>query len=122
MSIQFLDRRDGTETPLGYELIGDDHGDIPACVIFVDAGPGQGPQLHRHAYAELFFVLEGQATFTDGETEHVVSGGDTVIVPADQPHAFTNSGTERLRQIDVHLSPRFRTEWLDDDIHAPASK
>ncbi|MGZ4340065.1 MAG: cupin domain-containing protein [Gaiellaceae bacterium] len=58
----------------------------------------------------------------DGETEHVVSSGDTVIVQADQPHAFTNSGTERLRQIDVHLSPRFRTEWLDDDNHAPASK
>jgi mannose-6-phosphate isomerase-like protein (cupin superfamily) len=112
--IRFLSRRDGSETAFGYEFLGADLGGAPACVIFVDAEPGQGPRLHKHAYAELFFIIEGQATFTDGETERVVSAGETVVVPADQPHAFHNSGTERLRQIDVHLSPRFITEWFGD--------
>ncbi len=94
------------------ELVGDDYGAIPASVIIVDAAPGQAPSLHKHAYAELFFVLEGEATFTDGMQEHVVRGDEIVIVGPDQPHGFVNSGSGRLRQIDVHLSPRFATEWL----------
>jgi mannose-6-phosphate isomerase-like protein (cupin superfamily) len=110
--ILFLGPRDGAKTEIGYELLGDDFG-IPATVIVVDAEPGRGPRLHRHAYAELFFVIEGEATFRDGEHERVVRAGEIVIVPAEHPHAFVNSGHGRLRQIDVHLSPRFVTEWLE---------
>ena len=100
-------------TELARELIGDDYDGIPASVIFVDAEPGQGPRLHKHAYAELFFVIVGEATFTDGMEDRVVRDGEVVIVSPGQPHAFVNSGTGRLRQIDVHLSARFVTEWLD---------
>jgi mannose-6-phosphate isomerase-like protein (cupin superfamily) len=109
MSIAFVRPDDLAER----ELVGDDYGEIPASVIFVDAQPGHGPSLHKHAYAELFFVIEGEATFTDGVDERVVRAGETVIVSPDQPHAFVNTGSGRLRQIDVHLSPRFVTEWLD---------
>lgn len=106
-------RRDDLEaSDFSRELVGDDYGGIPASVILVDAAPGQGPSLHKHAYAELFFVLEGEATFTDGTDELVVGGGELVIVGPDQPHGFVNSGTGRLRQIDVHLSSHFVTEWL----------
>jgi hypothetical protein len=28
------------------------------------------------------------------------------------PHRFVNIGTEILRQVDIHVSPRFITEWL----------
>jgi quercetin dioxygenase-like cupin family protein len=28
-------------------------------VITVDAAPGEGPDLHRHPYEEVFAVLEG---------------------------------------------------------------
>jgi mannose-6-phosphate isomerase-like protein (cupin superfamily) len=44
--------------------------------------------------------------------------GDILVAHAGQPHAFVNSGTGPLRQIDIHLSPSFSTEWLesrDDD-------
>jgi mannose-6-phosphate isomerase-like protein (cupin superfamily) len=37
-----------------------------------------------------------------------------VIVPPGQAHGFVNSGTGKLKQIDVHLSPRFVTEWLKE--------
>lgn len=86
---------------------------MPASVLFVDAEPGRGPRLHKHAYAELFFVVDGQATFTDGVEERVVRAGEVVIVSPGQPHAFVNSGTGPLRQIDVHLNARFVTDWLD---------
>ncbi len=113
MSIWFLRPAELEQSGLARELVGDDYGGIPASVLFVDAEPGRGPRLHKHAYAELFFVIEGEATFTDGVEERVVRGGEAVIVGPDQPHAFVNSGTGRLRQIDVHLNPRFATEWLD---------
>jgi mannose-6-phosphate isomerase-like protein (cupin superfamily) len=96
------------------ELEGVDHGGVGLCLIFVDAEPGRGPSLHRHDYDEVFITLEGQATvFADGE-ERVVGPGDVAIVPAGTPHRFVNSGDGPLRQIDIHLSGRFGTEWLDE--------
>ncbi|HZT15734.1 MAG TPA: cupin domain-containing protein [Gaiellaceae bacterium] len=100
-----------SELPAGAfsrELEGESLG-VPASVIFVDAAPGEGPSLHLHPYAELFFVLEGEATFTDGVQEHVVGAGSLVVVAPEQPHAFV---PVRLRQIDVHLAERFDTRWL----------
>jgi|SRR5438477_13208636 len=94
------------------ELVGADHGDVGICIIFVDAPPGSGPSLHKHPYEEVFITLEGQATFVADDEEAKVGPGDVVIVPADTPHAFTNSGEGRLRQIDIHVSPSFKTDWL----------
>jgi mannose-6-phosphate isomerase-like protein (cupin superfamily) len=112
VAITFLTQSDLTPSDFSRELVGDDFGGVPACVIFVDAEPGRGPALHQHPYAELFFVLEGEATFRDGSSERTVGAGAVVVVPADHPHGFVNSGAGRLRQIDVHLSPRFETRWL----------
>ena len=112
MAIEFLRQSELPASNFSRELVGEEFGGVPACVIFVDAEPGRGPRLHKHPYAELFFVLEGEGTFSDGNEERVAGPGEVVIVPPDQPHAFVNSGEGRLRQIDVHLSPRFETEWL----------
>jgi mannose-6-phosphate isomerase-like protein (cupin superfamily) len=94
------------------EFVGDDHDGVPITFLVVDAPPGRGPALHKHPYAEVFIIQEGEATMTDGEDERVVRAGDVVVVPAGEPHAFVNSGDGPLRQIDIHLSPRFSTEWL----------
>jgi mannose-6-phosphate isomerase-like protein (cupin superfamily) len=82
-------------------------------VIVVDAAPGEGPRLHRHAYREVFVVLEGEATFTLGDEQRVVRAGETAVAPAGVAHGFVNSGQGRLRQVDIHESPRFETEWLE---------
>lgn len=60
----------------------DDIGGIPACVIFVDLEPGQGPSLHKHPYAEIFIVLEGESMFDDGSQTRVAQAGEVVIAPA----------------------------------------
>jgi quercetin dioxygenase-like cupin family protein len=94
------------------DFIGEQHGGVGACVLFVDAAPGQGPRLHRHPYVEILIVLEGVSTFDDGTAKRIVQAGEMAIVDADQAHAFVNSGEGTLRQIDIHLSPGFVTEWL----------
>ena len=94
------------------DFVGEHHGGVGACVLFVDAGPGEGPRLHRHPYVELLIILDGTATVDDGESRHEVRGGQMVVVDAEQPHGFVNSGTGRLRQVDIHLSARLITEWL----------
>ena len=99
------------QSNIARELVGTDHG-VGVCVIFVDAPPGRGPGLHKHPYEEIFVLLEGAATFSSGSAEIPAKAGDVVIVPPNTPHAFTNSGEGPLRQIDIHASSSFSTEWL----------
>jgi mannose-6-phosphate isomerase-like protein (cupin superfamily) len=96
-----------------HELIGDDHGGVGVSIIFVEAPPGSGPSLHKHPYVEIFVVQQGEALFVAGSEERTVRAGEVVIAPAETPHRFVNTGDETLRQVDIHLSPRFVTEWLE---------
>ena len=98
---------------IAHELVGAEHG-LDVTILFVDAPLGRGPALHRHPYAEVFIVLEGEARFNlDGQVRDV-RAGDVVIAEANELHAFVNSGDGRLRQIDIHMSATFSTEWFDD--------
>ncbi|HYZ27811.1 MAG TPA: cupin domain-containing protein [Thermoleophilaceae bacterium] len=83
------------------------------CVIVVEMEPGGRVRLHRHPYEEVFVVREGEATFTLGDEERVVRAPDVVVAPAGVPHGFANNGDQVLRQVDIHVSPRFDTEWLE---------
>jgi len=81
--------------------------------MVVDAPPGGGPKLHRHPYEEVIVVQEGAATFTAGDDVMKVKSGQFVVVPAGMAHKFVNSGSGRLRQVDIHASERFVNEWLE---------
>jgi mannose-6-phosphate isomerase-like protein (cupin superfamily) len=96
------------------ELRGCDYGGVNVSLIFVDAGPGEGPRLHRHAYEEIFIVLEGQPTFTVGAHTVETRAGQIIIVRPGVAHNFVNSREGRLRQIDIRPSGTFVTEWLED--------
>ena len=112
MDVQLLKQADLPLSNIATELVGADHGGVGVCIIFVDAPPGEGPSLHRHPYEEIFITLEGEATFVANDRELRVGPGDIVVVPPQTPHAFTSCGSVPLRQIDIHVSPVFRTEWL----------
>jgi mannose-6-phosphate isomerase-like protein (cupin superfamily) len=99
------------------EFEGADHGGANVSFFLLDAAPGRGPSLHTHDYAEVFIVLEGQATFRGPDSEREVTGGHVVVVPAGEPHAFVNSGDGPLRQVNIHASPRFVTEWLEEEAY-----
>lgn len=81
-------------------------GETDVSFFLVNAEPGQGAVLHVHPYTEVFVTLEGTATFTVGDDEVEVTSDQVVVVPAGVPHKFVNSGTGKLRQIDIHVSDR----------------
>ena len=94
------------------EVQGHNH-NTTVSIIVIDAPPGSGSKLHRHPYEEVFVIQQGSVTFTAGDETIEATGGQVVVVPAGVAHKFTNSGTGRLRQVDIHASERFVTEWLE---------
>jgi quercetin dioxygenase-like cupin family protein len=88
------------------EFHGNKH-DAPISAYVVKAKPGQGPPLHTHPYVEVAFTIEGSATITVGNETREVKAGGIVVIPANTPHRFVNSGDTTLRQIDIHASPKF---------------
>lgn len=94
------------------EFVGEDHGS-GLTILMVEAPPGAGPRLHEHPYEELIITLEGEADFRIGKARRVVRAGEIAVVKPNTPHAFVNSGSSALRQIDIHLSPCFDTRWLE---------
>ena len=97
---------------IAHEFVGEDHDGVGLCILFVDAAPGQGPGLHKHFYDAVFIVQEGRGMFILGEEEVEVGAGEIVVARADTPHRFVNTGDGHLRQVDIHVSASFATEWL----------
>jgi quercetin dioxygenase-like cupin family protein len=90
---------------------GADHG-APVSFFMIHSEPGDGPELHRHPYAETFVIEEGQATFTVGEETIEAKAGEIVVAPAGIPHAFVNSGSSLLRSVNIHPVAEMETVWL----------
>lgn len=91
---------------MSYEFHGEKQG-APVSAYIVEAKPGQGPPLHTHPYVEIAFTLEGRASITVRDETREVKSGGIVVIPANTPHRFVNSGDSILRQIDIHASPKF---------------
>jgi mannose-6-phosphate isomerase-like protein (cupin superfamily) len=112
MEIQVIKRAELPCDEISRDLIGADHGGVGVSMIFVDTPPGRGPRLHKHPYEEIFVILEGEAEYVAGGRQVTAGAGEIVIVPPETPHSFTSSGSGRLRQIDIHVSPTFITDWI----------
>ena len=114
MDYTVLKRDELTRDGNSAEFEGYLHGDTSFSLIWVNMPPGRGVRLHKHPYQEVFVIQEGQVTFTVGSNTTTLQGGHIVIVPPGVPHKFINSGEKQLVQIDIHQSPQFITEWLED--------
>jgi mannose-6-phosphate isomerase-like protein (cupin superfamily) len=98
---------------MSHQFIGADHGDVGVSSYFVNAPPGRGPVKHRHPYDKVVFVQEGRGQWTVNGVAIEVQPGDILVIKAGEVHTFVNTGTENLKQMDVHLSPRFVQENLE---------
>lgn len=110
-----LDRSDLPHSRTSTRFEGSQYGDVAVSFFVNDSPPGHGAALHRHPYAEVFVVQEGELTFTVGSDEVVATAGLIVVVPPGTLHAFVNSGSGPARHVDIHASARMETECLEAD-------
>jgi quercetin dioxygenase-like cupin family protein len=58
---------------------------------------GGGPPPHRHDFEEMFSVLDGEIEATFRGRTTVVSAGESINIPANAPHSFTNTSDKPAR-------------------------
>ena len=71
------------------------------CLIDMLVPPGGGPGPHRHDFEESFTVLEGEIEATFRGEKSVVRAGETVNIPANAPHSFTNGSKQAVRLLCI---------------------
>ena len=97
-----------------YEFEGAQYDETEVSFIWVEMPPGGNIRLHTHPYKEIFIIQEGVSTFTVGTETLEARAGQIIIAPANVPHKFRNLTDQPLKQIDIHLSKEFITEWLEE--------
>lgn len=105
-----------TDLPLigsSYNFVGEDHDNLAISMFLVEAQPGRGAPLHLHDYDEIVVVQEGRSRFVVGDEIREATAGDILVVKARTPHGFVNIGDGVLKQIDIHVSPRFKQHNLE---------
>ena len=66
-------------------------------LIDMHVPPGGGPPAHRHDFEEMFTVLEGEVAATFRGERRTVRVGETINIPANAPHSFTNASEAPAR-------------------------
>ena len=72
---------------------------------------GAGVPRHEHPHEQVATVLEGSIRFLVGDEEHVVSAGESMIVPSGVPHEVEALADSLV--LDV-FSP-VRDDWVRGD-------
>lgn len=71
-------------------------------VALVTLPPGKASLLHYHPDAEeSYIILRGQARLRLGNEEMYLEAGQTVLIPAPQPHKIWNIGSDALEFMAV---------------------
>jgi quercetin dioxygenase-like cupin family protein len=81
------------------------------CLIDMHIPPGGGPPPHRHDFEESFTILQGQIEATFRGKKTAVKAGETLSIPANAPHSFTNTSTEPARLLCI-CSPAGQEEFF----------
>jgi methionyl-tRNA synthetase len=59
----------------------------------IEAGGATEP--HAHEEHETFLILDGEGTMVIGDESAAVEAGQSVLIPAGEPHQLVNESTER---------------------------
>ncbi|HEY7629376.1 MAG TPA: cupin domain-containing protein [Thermoleophilaceae bacterium] len=69
-----------------------------------------GRELEQHTHDEeddAFYILEGEMTFTFGDSEALAPPGTFVLVPPEVTHGFRNDGEVPVRMLNIHAPAGF---------------
>jgi mannose-6-phosphate isomerase-like protein (cupin superfamily) len=74
-----------------------------------EVGPGQPSPFspHRHAPAEIYYVLSGEGSVHLDGVEHPLRAGTSVFIPGNTWHGARNTGSEPLRLLYVFAADSF---------------
>jgi quercetin dioxygenase-like cupin family protein len=81
------------------------------CLIDMHIPPGGGPPPHRHDFEESFTILEGEIEATFRGAKSVVRAGETLCIPANASHSFTNA-SERAARLLCICAPAGQEEFF----------
>jgi quercetin dioxygenase-like cupin family protein len=81
------------------------------CLIDMLIPQHGGPPPHRHDFEETFTVLEGEIEATFRGQSSTVKAGETLHIPANAPHRFTNARPEPARLLCI-CSPAGQEEFF----------
>jgi mannose-6-phosphate isomerase-like protein (cupin superfamily) len=81
-------------------------------VMSIPVGGEVGQETHEHVEQTLYIVSGVCKVVLDGE-EHVVSGGDIVVVTPGTEHNFINVGEEAVKIITTYSPPNH----IDGRVH-----
>lgn len=92
------------------------YGDIDQPGIYVEHSVrGSTAPLHKHPWAGLEMVADGQVRFFIDKAEHVLMSGDFIFIPPDVPHTYVvESPTARLFGV-VYPGAKFRELQIEAD-------
>jgi len=71
------------------------------CLVDMHVPPGGGPPPHRHDFEESFTVLEGEIEATFRGEKSLVRTGQTIHIPANAPHSFSNASPRPARLLCI---------------------
>lgn len=80
---------------------------------------GCGPGLHYHHCDQLYFLAHGSMIVRLGETEHAVSEGSLVFIPAGLPHCNWNNGPGAETHLEMIVPAPHRLKQLAYMIEKP---
>jgi quercetin dioxygenase-like cupin family protein len=83
-------------------LLRSEESDGVVSAIETSSPPGfRGPPLHRHAFDEAFYVIEGELTFQLRDEVFTRKAGELAFAPRDVPHTYANHSDAPARALIV---------------------
>jgi mannose-6-phosphate isomerase-like protein (cupin superfamily) len=76
-------------------------------VAELEPGEPRSFRPHKHAQAEVYYILSGEGTVTISGTDHPVRPCTTVFIPGGVEHGARNTGADLLRLLYVFPSDSF---------------
>ena len=93
-------------------LLSGDDTDGRYCLIDMHVPPGGGPPPHRHDFEESFTVTSGEIEATFRGESSTVRAGETLHIPANAPHSFTNATDAPVRLLCL-CAPAGQEEFFE---------
>ena len=92
-------------------LISARNGAAQLCIFEQWCDPAAGAPTHVHTVEEVLSVLSGEAEMWVGDERTVLTAGQSLLIPAERRHGFTNIGSETLHVQAILAAPIFEATF-----------